>query len=148
MLLLHLPNFPWTFLDVSYHPTGCHLCPTDAGMPFVDIHCSYHNTCQLYCTVRWSATIVNTPVPMLVAGMFDVDFVLLWARPYTSETPFQPRSSRSMSSSVIPLLLILSGSVHVNPGPDVRFATLYKWMNKWMKVKQLGELKFWPKIIS
>ena len=114
--------------DAFCYHAACFLCPTDGGEPFVDIHCTHHTNCVPFNTVVWSAAIVNIPVsssaPVPAADMFNVDFVLYWARPYTHATPFQPKSCRSMPSSVIALLLLLSGSVHVNPGPPIRFATL------------------------
>jgi len=114
--------------DAFCYHTACFLCPTDDGEPFVDIDCTYHTICVPFGTVLWSAAIVNTAVsvstPAPAAYMFNVDFVLYWARPYAHATPFQPKNCRSMPSSVIALLLLLSGSVHVNPGPPIRFATL------------------------
>jgi len=115
--------FDWYFdFDDDFYRTNWLLFESDSL--FADIYCSYRTDFSDYLSNSIVSIHGNVSTPVPAAGMFNVDFVLLWGRPHTSATPFQPKRSRSMSSSVIALLLILSGSVHLNPGPGARFATL------------------------
>ena len=84
---------------------------------FYDGYTSFHlDYAQYTCTGFVYSTCV---IPS--AGLFDGALSLLWSRP-ANTVPFRPKQGAASSPVLIALLLLSSGNIQPNPGPQHQFS--------------------------